>query len=136
VIVLDTSVLSVAFRRRGPAHAPDHAATHELRLLMPSDRDLAIPGIVYQEVLSFVRNPPEVRRLQDALSGFRLLLADRSTHVRAATLTAQADTAGVAVGTADALVAAHAMVRGAVLFTIDDDFERLSRVAPLQLHRF
>lgn len=136
MIVIDTSVLSVAFRRRPTAHAVEHPATHELRLLMPSEKDLAIPGIVYQEVLSFVRDPSEVRRLQDALSGFRLLLADRATHVRAATLTAQADAAGVAVGTADALVAAHAMVRGAVLFTVDDDFERLTHVAPLKLHRF
>jgi predicted nucleic acid-binding protein len=51
----------------------------------------------------------------------------------AADLASQAARRGVALPTPDALIAAQAINRRAVLFTLDQDFEALARVARLKL---
>jgi predicted nucleic acid-binding protein len=134
VIVLDTSVLSTVYRRRAAASSPPPPAAAHLHELIRADVELCVPGIVVQELLSGLKNPADVRRLQDELSGFRLLLADRDTHVAAAGIHTTCAARGVAAATVDCLIAAHAVQVDGALFTLDADFTRIAAHAPLTLH--
>ena len=61
MIVLDTSVLSLVFRRKAKA-AVDPPAALALRRMIADDWPLGIPGIVLQELLSGVRTPTQFSR--------------------------------------------------------------------------
>lgn len=131
MIVLDTSVLSLVYRRRSrPATSP---AVLRFVELVKRDAPLAIPGVVLQELLSGVRTEAQLRRLDDLLGGFPLLLANRQTHVRAAEIRNLCRARGVAVATVDCLIASHALQADAELMTLDADFARIARHTRLRL---
>ena len=125
MIVLDTSVLSLVFRRhhRDADAAPPVAA---LRKLIADDAPLAVPGIVFQELLSGVRSLQQFRKLRNAMAGFPVLLADDAHHVRAAQISNACRRRGVACSTIDALIAAQTIKSGGRLFTLDADFQRIA----------
>ena len=133
MIVLDTSILSLAFRRR-EQHV-EASPVAELRNLIARDTPMAIPGIVLQELLSGVRTRDRLRLLDQALGSFPLLLATRKTHVRAAEVANACRSKGIAVTSDDCLIAAHAILSNAALFTVDRDFERIASHCGLRLHR-
>lgn len=132
MILLDTSVLSLAFRRRGREGAEPEAVA-SLQRLIEEDAELAVPGIVVQELLSGLRSESEFARLEDRLSGFSVLLADEEAHRSAARLANACRAAGIAASTVDCLIAAQALESGAALFTLDQDFSRMTHCAPLEL---
>jgi len=132
MIVLDTSVLSLAFRRqRQHREASPQAAM--LRKWIADDVPLAVPGIVLQELLSGVRNQSQFHELQDAMAGFPVLLAKASHHVRAAEIVNMCRGEGIACSTVDALIAALASEAGGRLFTVDADFRRIAPQCGLRL---
>jgi predicted nucleic acid-binding protein len=133
MIVLDTSVLSLAYRPSRPPTRDDVIKTYFAKLL-DEEAPLAIPGIVLQEVLSGVKGATDYRRLDDLLSGFPLLLANRGTHSRAAVLRNQCRTKGISTSTVDCLIAAHAIEAEGELLTADHDFRHIARHTDLELH--
>jgi hypothetical protein len=133
VIVLDTSILSLAFRRRRPETGDEPPPLAALRKLIADDAPLAVPGVVLQELLSGVRSGEQFRKLQGAMAGFPLLLADETHHVRAAQISNVCRRHGVACSTIDALIAAQVIESGGVLFTTDADFQRITAHSPLKL---
>jgi predicted nucleic acid-binding protein len=132
VIVLDTSILSLAFRRRRPAgeEPPPMAA---LRGLIAADTPLAVPGIVLQELLSGVRSQEQFRNLQKSMAGFPVLLATEIHHLRAAEISNACRREGIACSTVDALIAALVVEIGGQLFTSDADFQRIASCCKLRL---
>lgn len=132
MIVLDTSALSMVFRRTA-ADAPLHPVVSLFRALVTSDEELQVPGVVYQEILSGVKSAAACAVLEEALSGFPLLLADQSTHLSAARVKNQCRAAGIAAATLDCLICAHALQHGAELLTLDGDFEHMSPIVGLRL---
>ena len=132
VIVLDTSVLSLAFRRlRQDDDVPEPVLS--LRKWIIDDVPLAVPGIVLQELLSGVRRPEQFRKLQEAMAGFPVLLASETDHVRAAQIGNACRRHGVACSTIDALIAAQTVESAGRLFTTDADFQRIAIHSPLEL---
>ncbi|MDB4956354.1 MAG: PilT protein [Myxococcales bacterium] len=135
MIVLDTSVLSLAFRR--PRHrAPLFPEVQQLGVLIKADAIVAVPGIVLQEVLSGVKTREGFTKLEDLLGGFPLLLATRDHHVVAAEIRTTCRAAGVAASGIDCLIAAHAISNDAELFTTDDDFRKMAPHCRLALHKW
>jgi len=133
VIVVDTSVWSLAFRRRArPGDEPKVVSL--LRRMIKDDQPLAVPGIVFQELLTGVRDPTQVKKLQSILDGFPLLLATREHHIEAAKISTACRKGGVAAATVDCLIAAHCVFSNSPLLTTDDDFKRIARHAPLKLY--
>ena len=132
MILLDTSVLSLALRR-GRASAASEAVRERLGRLILEDVPLAIPGIVLQEVLSGVPDERQFAKLRQALQGFPVVLAQAPDHVRGAALFNTCRQHGVAATVLDCLIAALAIGRGARLWTLDQDFSLLARYAALQL---
>lgn len=134
MIVLDTSVLSLAYRRR-PGAAEEHPAVQEFARLLDDDEAMAVPGVVLQELLSGVKGPAAFRKLDDIMSGFPLLLATRGTHVLAADLRSRCRSKGVAAGTVDCLIAAHAIEASGALLSVDDDFRNMAKHTEVRLYR-
>ena len=132
MIVLDTSVLSLAFRRSARASSNEPAAVTEFRRLIALGEDLAVPGIVWQELLSGTKGSAASRSLRRAMVGFPVVLADRLDHEAAATIANHCQSAGVAAAAIDCLIAAQTIRRKARLFTADADFDRIARVVDLR----
>jgi len=132
MIVVDTSVLSAAFRR-GKRRPIEARSVQRFAELVKSDAPLAVPGVVLQELLSGVKTATEFSKLDDLLGGFPLLLASRQTHVRAAEIRNRCRAKGVAAATVDCLIAAHALLADADLMTLDHDFRLIARHTDLRL---
>lgn len=133
MILLDTSVVSAALRRRKRGGREESVATR-LGELLEGDDSVALPGIVFQEVLSGVAEPDQRDRLLKAVrESFPLVLATEGDHLKAADLVSQAAGQGRALSTPDALIAAQAINRRAALFTTDADFEALAGWSSLRL---
>ena len=133
MIVVDTSVLSVAFRRS--SSRDPHPAARELRRLVLADEMVLLPGIVLQEILSGIRSEAGLTRLLSDLEGFPLLLATAEDHVLAARIRNVGIAEGIVASTVDALIAAQTIsVRGS-LFTLDEDFSRIAASCRLELYR-
>ena len=131
MIVLDTSVLSQAFRRRRVA--AEHPSATLLRQLIERDEPIAVPGVVLQELLSGVREDTEGRRLDRVLQPFPLLLASRDDHVAAAAIQTACRRHGLAASSIDCLIAAQTITSQAALFTLDADFRAIARHCALRL---
>lgn len=132
MIVVDTSVWSLAFRRHGWRGPPPRAVS-VLRTMIRDDQPVIIPGIVFQELLSGVRDFSQETRLRELLEGFPLLLASREHHEEAARISTLCRTSGIAAATVDCLIAAQCITTNSALLTTDDDFKRISRHCALRL---
>ena len=123
MIVVDTSALSFVFRRRGTM--TPSPVVERFSALVRDNVDVAIPGIVLQELLSGVRNAEQGDALLHALGGFRILLSTREDHLQAAQVFNDCLRRGKTVASIDALIAAQTIAREAILFTTDKDFARV-----------
>jgi predicted nucleic acid-binding protein len=134
VILLDTSVLSAVLRRRKRGEAEEAVAARLVSLLR-SEEQVAVPGIVLQELLSGIAEQKQGERVLAAVrESFPVMLATEGDHLKAADLSNLAARKGVSVSTPDALIAAQAFNRRASLFTIDGDFPPLAALAGLRLY--
>jgi len=132
LILVDTSVLSLAFRRRIKAN-PLPPLVGILHRLIEQDQPVVVPGIVLQELLSGVRTRTEYERLRDLMEGFPLMLAAREHHLEAARIANTCRQAGISVSTVDCLIAAMAIAAKSKLLTGDEDFERIASCCDLHL---
>jgi predicted nucleic acid-binding protein len=94
---------------------------------------LAIPGVVFQEILSGVRDQHQFDHLRHTLDGFPRILAEERDHLEAARLLNLLRRRGITASSLDALIAAMTILRDGSLFTVDRDFESFSRLASLKL---
>jgi hypothetical protein len=133
LIAVDTSVLSLALRRRGKRELGEHSAVVRFRRAIQEGEALVVPGICLQEVLSGVRTPEQFERLAASLAPLPVLLAARAHHLVAARIANTCRRAGVAVGAVDALIAALTVEHGARLLTTDEDFQRVREHTALRL---
>ena len=131
MIVLDTSVLSHAWRR---ARRDENVAASLTDLIRQRNKTLAIPGIVVQELLAAPRTDEQRDRLEGMTRSFRILLADRELHIEAADIETSCVRRGITPGTVDCLIAAHTLRADADLFTVDEDFKHIAKHTGLRLY--
>ena len=100
--------------------------------LRDEDEEIAMAGVIFQEVLQGARDDAVYDRLRDLFSGFLLLEPrDLSTYEVAAQLHRRARRAGFTIRKpADCLIAALALEHGAMLVHNDRDFVLLAQVEP------
>lgn len=134
MILVDTSVLSLAFRRRVKV-SPEPPMVQILHRLIERDQLVAVPGIVLQELLSGVRTYAEFERLQDLMEGFPLIPAMREHHVGAAMVANICRQAGITVSTVGCLIAAMTIETKSQLLTSDEDLKRMASCCALQLFK-
>jgi predicted nucleic acid-binding protein len=133
-VIVDTSVWSFGLRREDRRLNPhQQAAVKELRELIGEAR-VRVVGFVRQELLSGVKNAAQFEKLQTFLRAFPDVPLETADYEAAAEASNTCRRQGVTVSVVDALIASTAIARGWSVFTLDTDFEHLSRVLPLKLH--
>ena len=128
-VIVDTSVWSLALRRRTPVHE----TVDELRRLVSQGR-IAMLGPIRQELLSGIRDRAVFRRLRDHLRAFADEPLDSEDYERAAEHFNTCRAAGVQGANTDFLLCAVAERRGLPVLTTDADFQRYAAILPVRLH--
>jgi predicted nucleic acid-binding protein len=128
-VLVDTSVWSLALRRRAPAHP----AVDELRRLIAQGR-AAIVGPVRQELLCGIRDGAVFERLRDHLRAFPDEPIMSADYERAADGFNRCRAKGIQGSNTDFLLCALAERSRFPILTTDDDFVKFGRVLPLRLH--
>lgn len=128
-VLVDTSVWSLALRRR----APHHAAVDELRRLVADGR-AAMVGPVRQELLSGIRDRGVFEALRDRLAPFPDETVTTMDYERAAEYFNACRAKGVQGSNTDFLLCAVSWRHRMPLMTTDDDFTRYAKVIPVALH--
>lgn len=129
-ILVDTSVWSLALRKRGPA---EHPAVHKLARLLEEGEGVALTPLLLQEVLQGFRDEVAFRRLVSYFEPFELLGMDRDQAIAAARLHRLCASRGIAASTADCSIAASAILEGCPLLTTDRDFQHIAAISALEL---
>jgi predicted nucleic acid-binding protein len=134
LIVVDTSVWSLAFRRRNWPNGVTPGVVKLLQKLTKEKQQVAVPGIVLQELLSGVKDPAQWERIKELMDGYPLILATKEQSIEASNISNVCRRAGVAAATIDCLIAAQCIMLNGVLLTLDDDFKRISGCCGLRLY--
>jgi predicted nucleic acid-binding protein len=130
VLLVDTSVWSLAFRRD---HPPDDPRVDHLRHELVTGGDVVTTGIIVQELLQGTRGPKQRELLLDRLRAIALVEPGHRDHVRAADVHATCRRRGVQLGTIDALIAALCVGHDLTLLTADRDFDHAAKHVPLRI---
>ncbi len=133
MILLDTGVVSAVLRRRRRGEV-EQRAFDAVSSLLDSHEAVALPGIVFQEVLSGIADARQFKKvLRGIHRSFPVLLADNEDHLRAAELANTAAASGIAASTPDTLIASQAIGLRSTLLTVDPDFNYLSKLTELRV---
>ena len=127
MILVDTSVW-IDFFSASPGRAGD-----ELRRMIEEADPFVLTGVVITEILEGLRR--DVPRIERYLSHWEMIEPGGfSTYREASAISRAARAKGISLTTIDTLIAAIAMEHRASLFTLDKDFSRIARIAPLHLY--
>jgi predicted nucleic acid-binding protein len=129
-LFVDTSVWSLAFRRDTP---PQAAETEALAQALSDRTQVVTTGLVLQEVLQGMAGPKQRAALIERFSSLTFLIPDKDDHIEAAGLRNTCRSAGVQVGTVDALLAQLCIRHGLTMLTADQDFHHMARHVLLRL---
>lgn len=130
VLLVDTSVWSLAFRRDQP---PDDPRVDHLRRYLVEGSELVVTGFILQELLQGVKGPKQRRQLIERFAALASVDPDRAAHVAAAEVRNACRRRGVQLTTIDALIAALCIRHDLTLLTADVDFYHAARIVPLQV---
>jgi predicted nucleic acid-binding protein len=129
-VIVDTSVWSLALRRRNPVNAPE---TEALTELIEKGQAIMI-GPVRQEILSGVRYTVQFDRLKSALGAFPDEPMQSSDFVEAARICNKCLDSGIVIGNTTCLIAAIAIAREMEILTIDPEFRKLASVGEIPFY--
>lgn len=130
--LVDTSVWSLALRRSGSAR---NLEVMELRRLINAHL-VEIIGPIRQEVLSGIRNAPQLGRMEVSLAAFPDIILETKDYVTAAKFFNLCRAKGIQGSNTDFLICAAAVRNGLSIFTNDRDFTHFAKCLPIVLHEF
>ena len=134
MIVVDTSVWSLAFRRHSWPNGIMPGVVKLLQKLTKEKQQVVVPGIVLQELLSGVKDPAQGERIKELMEGYPLILATKEQYIEASNISNVCRKAGVSAATIDCLIAAQCIMHNGVLLTLDDDIKRISGCCGIRLY--
>jgi predicted nucleic acid-binding protein len=129
-VLVDTSVWSLALRRRTPS---DDAAVSELRVLVDQGR-IAMIGPIRQEILSGIRDRAAFERLRDHLRAFLDETLGTGDFELAAEYFTTCRARGLQGSNTDFLICGVAHRHDYPILTTDREFMRFARLLPIALH--
>lgn len=129
-VIVDTSVWSLAFRRREVVKTPEVVA-----LVGLVEQGLVVLlGPVRQEVLSGIKHREQFERLRERLATFPDLELTTRDFETAAGLCNLCITKGVQAAHTDFLIAAAAIIRGYAVLSADRDFKNIARIVSVRTY--
>lgn len=131
MIACDTSALS-QFLRRSPVTQNDVALKVEKLI---DSNELALFGIVRQELLSGIKLPAHFERIDLTTQALPLFFADDEDHTTAARFFNTCRSKGIQGSPIDFLICAMAVKRKFLIYTTDPDFELYQPIIPIELYR-
>ncbi|MDX1522141.1 MAG: PIN domain-containing protein [Anaerolineae bacterium] len=130
-ILVDTSVWSLALRRKTP---PDNPFVHELSELI-KERRVQMMGPIRQEILSGIKEETQFKALQKHLTAFPDLELTTADYERAAEFFNTNRRKGIQGSNTDFLICAVAERYDMAILTTDDDFKLFQQHIPITLHQ-
>ncbi len=131
-VLVDSTVWSLAFRRRPQVTAPEAEAEALAELLR---HDFAILlGVVRQEVLSGIKDPSAFRLLRDQLRKTPDYPVGQAHHEAAAEAYNRCRSKGVQGSLTDFLLCAVAQLDRLPILTADNDFRGYASHLPIKLY--
>lgn len=118
-VIVDTSVWSLALRRRTP---PDSSPIVTVLQNLITDDQVAMLGAIRQEILSGIRNFEQFTRLRDYLRALRDLELIAEDYELAAEFFNTCRSNGIQGSNTDFLICAVAHRRSYSILTTDNDF--------------
>jgi predicted nucleic acid-binding protein len=134
MVLVDTSVWSLALRRKQPDLSPREQDLKTALQELVQDGRARIIGPVRQELLSGIRTEESYRKVRDALRAFDEPELRIQDYEEAARINNICRARGIAGSAIDFLICAVAHLRNWEVFTTDRDFARYSKVLPLRLY--
>jgi predicted nucleic acid-binding protein len=129
MIACDTSALSEFFRRSSA-----NSQTAQTVATLIEEKQLALFGVVRQEILSGIKTPEQFARVEAATRGLPLHFADDADHVLAAQLFNSCRGSGIQGSAIDFLICAMAVNRNFQILTTDPDFVQYAKVIKIDLY--
>lgn len=135
IVLVDTSVLSLTFRRRDTATlSPHEEAVVKAAKRLALMRTAVLIGMVRQEALTGIRDAKQFEKLKAVLDGFAYLPTENPDHDSAAACFNKCRAEGVAAGDVDMLICAMAIRHKATILTVDRDFAHYEKCLPIVLY--
>ena len=132
-VLVDTSIWSLALRRKGKINTVEQGLTALLADLIRQKRARLI-GSIRQELLSGIRDLAEYERLRKYLHAFPDEPLDTTDYEQAARCFNQCRLRGIAGSPADFLICAVALARKWQILTTDADFKAYADVMPILIY--
>ena len=134
MVLVDTSVWSLALRRRPAALSPaEHELVNEWANLV-ADGLATLIGPIRQEILSGIRRAEVFLALRESLLDFPHLGIDAEDYDRAAEFFNLCRTRGITGGPIDMLISSVAYRHAIPVFAADRDFGMFARHLPIRLY--
>ena len=129
-LLVDTSVWSLALRRKNPAGLSpgEQNLKAELTEAIQNGR-VAMLGLIRQELLSGIKDPAQFEKLRSALAPFVDEPIETADHEHAARLYNECRSHGVEVGPVDMLICAVALRRNWQVLSADAGLNRCLAIA-------
>lgn len=132
-VLVDTSVWSLALRRRSAAGADSSEVAELTRLVRANLVDII--GPIRQEVLSGISLPKQFELLRTQLVVFEDLTLGTGHFETAARFSNLCRRKGVQGSHTDFLICAVSRMNRVAIFSRDRDFEHYAKYLPITLHR-
>lgn len=130
-VLVDTSVWSLALRRRG---ASTHDATRSALASLLEDGRVVMIGAIRQELLSGIKERAQFETLREHLRAFPDLPLTAEDYEEAAAFFNTCREKGIQGSNTDFLICAVAVRNGLSILTNDEDFKHFAKVLPVSLH--
>ncbi len=130
MVMVDTSVWSLLFRRNGPASEPEVEA---LQRFLGGDDQVAVSGVIAQELFYGLASSRDADAVAEVFAALHFVAATLDDHIAAARLQRSLRERGVQLAGADALIVQLAIAHDLTLLTTDSDFTHAARHVPLRL---
>ena len=131
MLLVDTSVWSLALRRDGASDVPQVRILRDA--LSSGSHPVVTTGVVLQELLQGFNGPKAVEAIVERFRALPFISPDRQDHIAAAEIRNACRRAGVQVGTIDALLIQLCARHELTLLSTDMDFVHAARHVPLRL---
>ena len=132
MVIVDTSVWSLAFRRKRKQPSSDPSTAELARLI--DQGEALIAGPIRQELLSGVATQAQFKLLRERLEPFPDLPIGTSDYERAAMCFNQCRARGIQGSNTDYLICALALRLQVPVFSADRDFGRNAEILGVRLH--